>query len=358
MTEVVNRPEKAAISADTVLGLKRDELKPQVRTYADNLAGQVKQAVQGAGLKSYEEYTERVDSGEISLDEAKKMASLIDSLKVISETGEIPKSATIEKAKELFGTDFLGPDQIKKALGFEVDPNAIPNIKFSQEELERAKELDQYLILRMDRDGNGTPLTMEHLVNAMQPVFTADDKGKILYGVDWYPDEPFYKTETPRMKWALVSKSPVPDSTSANYLKQSEVIAAYLKNTVFRGQTIPPEYQAAFTELDNQKGVIASLIDPSSNTYANTWKDGADRLAKLKLTQLTRQLPVEVVYDFLVYFRNTDDVRLLESMYTWTAQQTQDGSLVLVGYSAANGASGGRWYPDDSHPHVGVVLSR
>lgn len=274
----------------------------------------------------------------------------------LTQQGEFNR--LLEEAQRIFGDDFFGQGKVEQALKITIAPEHIPKIPFSLEELERAKELGQYLILRVDADANGTPLTMKYLADKLQRVFDSGNKGKILYNVDWYQDDPFYDTTTPMLKWALVSKTAVPDSTGVNYLEQTKSIAAYLKNTVFHGQPISSEYQAAFAELDSQKGIIARLIDPSSPTYAANWKEGADRLARLKITRLTRQLPVEAIYDFLVYFQNTNDERLLENIYAWTAQQTRDGRLVDVGGSDSGGALVNRWRPVHSGPSFAAFLSR
>ena len=175
-------------------------------------------------------------------------------------------------------------------------------------------------------------------------------KGKILYDTDWYKDEKFFTKDTPRAKWALVSKTLVPDSTGKNYLQQTEVIAEYIKNKAFKGGSLPSQYQDAIREYDGQKEAIATLL--SSN-----WQEAAKRLAALKLNQMTRQTPAESLYDFLVYFQNKDQ-RLLENMYAWTSGLTSDGNLVYLGSFDSGGANVDVWGPDYSDSSIGVVLSR
>ena len=48
-----------------------------------------------------------------------------------------------EQAKEILGKDMLGPEAVNATFGF--SPEAIPPIPFSIEDLERAKELNQFL---------------------------------------------------------------------------------------------------------------------------------------------------------------------------------------------------------------------
>ena len=142
---------------------------------------------------------------------------------------------SIEQAKEILGEDVLGPEAVEATFGFR--PEDIPLIPFSIEELERAKELNQFLELRIDRIADGTPLDMNKMHELLQPEFTTNNQGKILnsYGQDssWYKNEDFLK-DVPRASWVLVSKDVIPNSLSKNFIQQSEVIANYLKTDIFK----------------------------------------------------------------------------------------------------------------------------
>ena len=63
-----------------------------------------------------------------------------------------------QEARELLGEDLIGPEEIEKTWG--VRPEEIPDIPFSREELERAKEMGQMLLLRVDRTEDGKPMSM------------------------------------------------------------------------------------------------------------------------------------------------------------------------------------------------------
>src|SRR3989338_833766 len=54
-----------------------------------------------------------------------------------------------QEAKELLGEDLIGPEEIEKTLG--VSPEEIPDIPFSREALERAKQMGQMLVLRVEK---------------------------------------------------------------------------------------------------------------------------------------------------------------------------------------------------------------
>src|SRR3990167_1240747 len=258
---------------------------------------------------------------------------------------------SIEQAKEIMGEDVLGPEAVEATFGF--SPEDIPPIPFSIEEIERAKELNQFLELRVDRASDGEPLDMNKMHKLLQPEFIAKNQGKILssYGQadSWYRNEDFLK-DVPRASWVLVSKDIIPNSLSKNFLQQTEVIANYLKTDIFKDQEMPEVYKEAIDEFEAKKAGIQAIL-------TSNWQEAAKQLSELKLNQLTRQLPVETMYDFLMYFKNNKK-RLLESKYTWTYRRASDGELVDFGYSVAGGASVGRWTPDDVDGDLGVAFSR
>ncbi len=263
-------------------------------------------------------------------------------------------------AVEAIGAEsFFGPAAVEKAFGIRLEAEQIPPIQFTQVELERAKALNQMLILRVDRAADGSPLTMKKMSELLQPTFEQNEE-KILYDEpDWYEDEAFYKDETPALSWALVSRETIPDSTSKNYLQQTDQLVTYLETEVFQGQPVPAPYNDAIAEFRSLRAQIEPL---ATSQVEAEWKQASQMLADLKLNQLTRQTPAEVLYDLLLVIQNSPDpedrTRLLESMYTWTARRASDGGLVDVGRFDADGAYVGGWRPDGADPGLGVVFSR
>ncbi len=256
-----------------------------------------------------------------------------------------------EQAEKIFGEDYLGPEMIKDVFGFELRPTEIPPIPYSQAELEKAKSLGHFLILRVPGHWSDKPFTMKGIKDTIQPQLNSKGKGKVYWdGISWCEGESFYNGAIPNKEWALVGKEPIPGSTNKNYLEQTAVIADYLKNTVFDRRSMPKEYQDAIDEFDKQRSDIVRLMD-------DDWVEAAKKLASLKLNQMTRQTPVEAIYDLttnLVY----RDRRLMEGHYAWTNKQTSDGGLVGVGDFALGGASVDSWDPDYAYGALGVVLSR
>ncbi|MBU4367369.1 hypothetical protein KKC49_00685 [Patescibacteria group bacterium] len=265
-----------------------------------------------------------------------------------------------EKAKEIMGKeDFLDQKAVEKAFGIKLNKQEIPRIPFKREELERAKELGQFLILRTDKAPDGQPLTMEKMNELLQVEFEEKNKGKILYG-DWYKDEDFFTKETPKLEWALTSKEVIPNSTNKSYLEQTELIADYLKNQVFKDKQLPKQYEEAIQEFNKHyqynfrnktKEEIRAIIG------GNQWGEVAKQLSKLKINQLTRQSPSEVLYDILIYFQNNNQ-RLLENKYTCTSYCSFYGYLSFIGSFDSDGARVDGWSSNFARAPLGVSFSR
>lgn len=259
----------------------------------------------------------------------------------------------MEKAKEIMGEDFLGPEEVKAAFLDQVEISEVPTIPFSKEELEKAKELGQMLILRIDKAKDGSDLSMEKIHELLDGKIK--DEASVLYsGTDWYKAEDFYKKEKPAVSWALVTKKEIPDSTSKNYLGQTEELVKYLQNDVFKDASMPPEYDAAIKEFEREKVGIAAIVKSGTESE---WKEAARRLEELQINQLTRQTPVEALYDLIVHYQQTG-TRLMENMYTWTKRRYSDGSLVYVGYFESDGVSVCGHGPGYANGDLGVSFSR
>src|SRR3989339_855277 len=91
-----------------------------------------------------------------------------------------------QEAKELLGEDLIGPEEVEKTWG--VRPEEIPDIPFSREELERAKEMGQMLVLRVDRTEDGKPMSLEAMIDIIQKRWDEEGKGKLLYTSDGWKD--------------------------------------------------------------------------------------------------------------------------------------------------------------------------
>lgn len=261
-------------------------------------------------------------------------------------SGEVMEQ--MKEAREIMGKGFMGPEEIKTAFDFEPAPSTIPEIPFDRSELQRAAELGQMLVLRVGKTVDGKPMTMDKIRDILSN--KVKDGGKVLHNTDWYKDEAFFKDEQIEPCWALTSTKVIPRTTHKNYLEQTEAIVDYLKSEVFAGKPLPKEYQDAIAQFESQKAEIGSLID-------SDWKVAAEKLAKLSITSLTRQTPVEAIYDLIMAYQNNEE-RLLPDMYTWTSKRVSDGLFVSVGPFKSDGVYVRYASPDDRGGNLGVSFSR
>lgn len=264
---------------------------------------------------------------------------------------------SFEEVEHLLGKDFFGPKAIEKIFG--VKPETVPDIPFSKEELERAKELGQQLIFYTDfmagKAGSSGPVTLEN----MRTIFTkSHDDGKVFasHGSDdfWYKDEDFFKKEKPRTGWRLTSKDLIPDSTSKNYIEQTDVLVGHLQNTVFKGMELPKQYADAIAEWKKKRAEIEPFAKSGTDSE---WKKGSQMLADLAITKLARELPVEAMYRLILNDQARKD-KPLPSTYTWTTGRGSVGSLVDVGDFGGAGADVGRDGPGARSDGLGVSFSR
>jgi hypothetical protein len=273
-----------------------------------------------------------------------KLRAQLDSGEILEDT-----SSTFEFAEALFGKDYLGPEAVEKVFG--IEPEDVPPIPFSTEELERAQELGQQLILYIDHmpsaSGLDRPLTLEHL---KQKFTEAHDDGEVFRRQDWYEGEDFFKNEKPRTGWRLTSKDLIPGSTSSNYLEQTETLITHLTEEVFKGMKLPKQFEDAVAEFNREKGKIATLM-------SSDWQAASKALSELAITKLTRELPVETMYRLVLNDQARKD-KPLPSTYTWTASRASVGRLVWVGRFDGSGADVSRVVPGYRDVTLGVSFSR
>lgn len=257
-----------------------------------------------------------------------------------------------KEAETIIGADhFFGAEAVRKAFpGVILEPEGIPAIPFSREDLQRAKELGDSLRLRVSKAPDNGKLNIQKMSELLQPTFDRNNEGKILYDTDRYKKESFFTQEL-ELCWVLTSDGVIPDSVGKDYLQQTERIAEYLRCTVYQGIKIPQQYEEAIKELDSEKDEIRRLINNEDR------QEAAEKLANLKLNKLARRVPAEVIYDILVSFQNGNK-RHLEHHYDWTSVRSSDGDLVDLGNVSPIGVAVDHWSPSFLNDELGVVLAR
>ncbi len=157
-----------------------------------------------------------------------------------------------------------------------------------------------------------------------------------------------------RIGWRLTSKDILPNSTSKDYVEQTDLLVDYLQNQVFKGTKLPTTYEDAIAEWKHERAKIEPLAVSENK---EEWKLGSLMLANLDITKLTRELQVEVDYRLILNDQARQD-KPLPSKWTWTASRDSGGGLVNVGDFDAGGAHVNDVRPGRRSGNLGVSFSR
>ena len=260
---------------------------------------------------------------------------------------------SLSEARALISPElFRGPEEVERVFGFQ--PVDIPPINFTREELERAKERGECLVLRSSKDGEGKPLTPARMQEILEPKWASDTQGVLRTEEGWRSaiGTELVDKEVVRDGWALISPDLLPNSTSKNYFDQTELLITELKAEVYKGSPMPSQYGVAITEYESQKADLLALS--ADNTK---WQEASKRLSELKITQLLRPSATEDLYDLFMKFGITK-VCPRSDKYNWTSSLSRGGYLVYVGLFVASGVHGDRWRPLNANGRVGASFSR
>jgi hypothetical protein len=141
-----------------------------------------------------------------------------------------------KKVKEIFGDNFIGPDEVKKVANLS-KMKTIPSIPYSEECLNKFKN-EYILIIGCSKDKYNKPLT----INRMRYFYGLDPtlKEPCFYNQDWYLKEDFANKTTLENKWYLIKKTVVektrgkrPDEIIANLSKNENLPSAILTAYTF-----------------------------------------------------------------------------------------------------------------------------
>ncbi|MEK7529096.1 MAG: hypothetical protein AAB592_04985 [Patescibacteria group bacterium] len=259
------------------------------------------------------------------------------------------KHMSLEQAREIMGTDFLGPDEVGRTFGRKLEANEVPPIPFSAKELREARILGQFLELRIDSDTEKNPLTMQRQQEVLDGRWSREGKGRLLYNTDWYIGENFFTKDAPQLQWVLVGKDVVPGTLNQNIVTQMDALAAYVRDQVFKGRELPLEYADAIADFERQKAELERL-------YNSNRTECLGQIEGLALTKLCRRTPDDAVFDTAAYFDSTGTY-LLPRIYDITRRRSSSGPMVYVGYADSSGVfvDGNDGLPD---PGLGVVFAR
>lgn len=257
-----------------------------------------------------------------------------------------------EQAQEIMGDSFYGTEEIKNTFRFEFPQEKVPAIPYSPEVLEKAKENGEMLVLRVESDGEGSPMTMERMNEIMQTILAEGDEEeqeKLLYDTDWYQEEDFFKNVSLKTEWRIVGKNFVPDSTSKNYIEQTKILRDYLMGL----DSVSKEEQEECT--DEFLEGLQKMLDED---WDKNWKEVAKKLSELLINKNHRRIPAEILYDWVLQFRNRKERGILKANYDWSNALSSPGELVSLGYAARYGVDVDDDFPGYRDVYLGVVSLR
>jgi MoxR-like ATPase len=277
-------------------------------------------------------------------------------LKNLESSLHTKEGVSFKEAADIMGPNFFGPDKIKKALTLEF-PGKIPEIPFSKEILEKLKDTHQLILYGGERLLTHDSPPCRDLYNILDQ--KKKDGTKLLYDTDWYNNEQFFTKDSSELRWKIVSKDLIPNSTSKNYLEQTSALFDYVRGLYDSKSKVPTEVSDALMEWNNLKNDTKKFEELKRLTESNDeveWKSAADILEKLKLTQMFRESFIEWFYRTALTERATGE-RLLPNTYSWTKSPASDGYFVNAGDFDDDGGVVDRLGPWYSSSALGCAFS-
>lgn len=154
--------------------------------------------------------------------------------------------ATINIARELFGKNFIGVDELNplfSKMGLSLDNISVPDIHYSMEEL--VKYSKEYILILGLSKVEGVRLS----ISFFREVFGVDPDvyEPCFYNQDWYLQEEFL-TETLDVRWYLLKRTPIERSRATQpeeLLKQDIIfpsailcVYAFFANSLFNKEIL------------------------------------------------------------------------------------------------------------------------
>lgn len=277
------------------------------------------------------------------------------------------KRCSVKRAEKILGDDFYGAEAVGKFFGVGYS-SLEKNYQFpsTEDEVKRARDLGQVLILHLGGTSpTGGPSIQdvheEKIFNALKMGYKVKDlkkEGRVLENNDLKLED--FNKKKIRPGWAFVSKEPIPGSTGVNYYKQTEVLADYVKNIVYKDRKLPDDCREAIEEFEEFKTQNPDIENKLSS------EEVSEKLSKLKVNQNYRQTAAEALYDGQIVLK-AGGVRLHEGKYAWTSDRISDSkvdSIVNGNFVALDSGSEGHRVDvidlpsGGSHEDLGVVYIR
>ena len=270
--------------------------------------------------------------------------------------------AQIERARTIMGADnFFGPEEIQEKYPYVRLPDTIPPIPFDQDRMERERKAGMVLRLVCDTAVDGQPLIGAKLNELVSPSYTARNE-KLLSDNDWYKNEPFFTTETPRLAWVFMATELLADSTNKNYVDQTRLISGDIK-TLWQGSQDKMPQQDRDDLKEWQEYYSTNFAGISLEEITDLLNDGTTRkkyafeLSNLGINQHNRPTFIEQL-DHNAFMRASGKKILEKDGHGWTSTRSSNGFLVILGYAGVKGAVMLEWQSGVARADLGVLLVR
>jgi hypothetical protein len=212
----------------------------------------------------------------------------------------------MEEARRIFGQDFLGPDEVKKAFGVTIPPEQIPTLDVDPSVMEAARREGMMLVLRVNKTTGGSPLTIKHMEKRFQSEFSRNARGNMINPDSFDRNQSFFNRAVPRTGWFFVSKDTL---GGGNYLDQTYKLGEYFTHK--SGDY--PTYSDAFAAKPTLAEAIRYLNMRERDLREMTTTGPHNAVTLLShsiINKYVRPTAVELVYD-LTFYHLITGVRLL-----------------------------------------------
>ena len=307
-----------------------------------------------------------------------KSTTGVDDLAVLNENkieGE-QIIVSLEKAREIMGDHFFGPDQVERA--FDMEVKNIPDIPYRSEVLKKAADLGAFLNLRVDTMRHGESSTMQNLETSFNSAYRFESTDIVDF-----KQEPFFTKEHPNLEWKLVFENYISqaweyhldnelvnrkiqkaDPDKPKRLREQAFITSQGKNYFYSTLQIYKVLgmldmlsEKEKNEFPNEQDLIKKLNQisdqvvfdwRSGNGYeGGNWREIAKQLANLSINK-HRRTAAEHAYDNILEGKASGNSPYGDSSRSFLS----DGRLVVIGGNQIHAAP----HPGYEFPYYGTAI--
>jgi hypothetical protein len=237
-------------------------------------------------------------------------------------------TASIEKAEQVMGDRFYGPKRVEEA--FDIKVERVPDIPYNLETLKEAAELGASLILRVDSDQHGNPLTIKSM--KMRHKIRNNIEGGEIIDVE---QEPFFTKDHPKLEWKIVIENYI-FAQGKNYFASTLLIYKFIKAIGALSEKEKKDFPTEEKLTEFLDGLSKQVVFDwkGGNGYGgnNNWREISKKLANLEINKNHRRKAVESFYDRILK-TETSNEKIRINDYDSTCTLSSDNRLVLANFN-------------------------